>query len=268
MLLRPQLGVATWTFGELPLADIARRVAALAYDGVTLRGDLAQLTAVTTRTILADHALQLFALTPMNVDLAHPDTAERQQALDYYTRLLDFAAEAGSPLVSIEPYIGRIRPWATLAAEMTWLVTAVSYLANEAQQRHLRLTFGVRNRYETHLINTGAAAQHLLEMVGRDNVGLTLSAFHMNIEEQDAATTIRQAGSRLLLYHMADSNRQAIGRGHTKLGVHLWALEDAGYTGPMMMECLPPGSDPVTAVANDSARTLLETYLHECRRWF
>ncbi len=268
MLLRPQLGVATWTFGDLPLADIARRVAALAYDGVTVRGDLARLTAVTTRTILADHALQLFALTPMNVDLAHPDTAVRQQAQDHYIHLLDFAAEAGSPLVVIQPYLGRTQPLATPTEEIAWLVTALGHLADEAQQRNLRLAFGVRNRYETHLINTGAAAQDLLEMVGRDNVGLTLSAFHMNIEEQDAATTIRQAGDRLLLYHMADSNRQAIGHGHIKLGAHLWALEDASYAGPMIMECLPPGSDPVTAVADDSARTLLETYLHECRRWF
>lgn len=268
MLSRPQLGVATWTFGERPLAEIAPIVAEMDYDGVELLADLERTTADTAGRILAAHNLTPFALRPANVDLAHPEAAVRQAALAAYRQYLDFAAALGQPLVMVRPYVGRVRPLTTLAEEHDLLVTAVQQLAGEAQNRRLKLALAVLNRYETHLLNTAAAGIAFLDAIARDNVGLALGAFHMNIEEQDAAGAMRRAGERLWLYHMADSNRQAIGRGHIKLGAHLWALEDIGYTGPIIMECMAPGPDPFTPIKDEDSRPWLETYLRESRRWF
>lgn len=268
MLSRPRLGVCTWIFGDLPLAQIAGIVAQYDYDGVALQADLRQTTAVITKQILADHNLDLFSLTPPEVDLANPDTAVRHKAIDTYLRLLDFAAEIGQPLVAVRGKKGRTRPITKREEEMALLVTAVQQLADEARQRDLKLVFELLNRYESHLVNSGAAAATFLEKVARDNVGLLLNAFHMNIEEQDAATTIRQLTDKMWLYHMADSNRQGIGRGHTKLGNHLWGLEDIGYQGPLIMEFLVPGADPIAPILDDAALQILETYLQESRRWF
>lgn len=268
MLSRPQLGVCTWIFGDGALARIAHIVSELHYDGVALGGDMDAATAVTSQQIMADHNLTVFSVTPPNVDLASPDTAVRQQAIDRYTKLLDFAAEFGEPLVVVRGKKGRTRSLTSHEEEMALLVTAVQTLADEAQQRNLKLVFEVLNRYESHLINSGAEVGGFLDDVERDNVGILLNAFHMNIEEQDAATTIRQAGEKMWLYHMADSNRQAIGRGHTKLGAHLWGLEDIGYQGPIIMECLVPGSDPFAPELDEQSLKMLETYLQESRSWF
>ena len=268
MLSRPQLGVCTWTFGDLSLPEIAAFLAELDFDGVELAGDLSRYTAREAGQILQDHGLTVFSLTPQNVDLAHPDTAVRQQALDYYGRLLDFAAELGNPLVSVHGYVGRVRPLTTLAEERELLVTAVRQISRQARQRGLRLVFEVLNRYETHLINTGDDALQFLDEVGEDNVAILLDAFHMNIEEQDMSGVMRRVGDKLGLYHMADSNRQAIGRGHIKLGDHLWALEDIGYAGPIIFECLPPSPDPFAPAANEDELTLLKTYYRESRNWF
>ena len=78
MLSRPQLGVCTWTFGDLSLPEIAAFLAELDFDGVELAGDLSRYTAREAGQILQDHGLTVFSLTPQNVDLAHPDTAVRQ----------------------------------------------------------------------------------------------------------------------------------------------------------------------------------------------
>jgi sugar phosphate isomerase/epimerase len=76
------------------------------------------------------------------------------------------------------------------------------------------LVIEVLNRYESHLLNTGAEAMTFIRDTGMDNVGVLLDAYHMNIEEADSASAISEAGESLWLYHAADSNRQGIGRGH------------------------------------------------------
>ena len=102
------IGVCTWTFGDMPLPEIARRLSVLGFNGVELMGNLAAYSAAEAAQILSDHNLAVFSLTPDNVDLAHPDSKIRQQAVDYYLRLLDFAVEIGQPLVSCHGFVGRI----------------------------------------------------------------------------------------------------------------------------------------------------------------
>lgn len=264
---RPPLGVCTWTFGSLPLADIARRISVLEFDGVELLGDLSAYSAAEASRILGDHGLAIFSLTPGNVDLAHPESSTRQQAVDYYLALLDFAAELGNPIVSCHGYVGRVRPISALLEERQLLVLAVGQIAERARALDLRLVIEVLNRYESHLINTGAEAMTLIRDVGMDNVGVLLDAYHMNIEEADPAGAIYEAGERLWLYHAADSNRQGIGRGHTNFESQLRTLGAIGYQGPIIFESTAPGPNPFTAIKDEESLTWLEIYLHESREW-
>lgn len=268
MWTKQKLGVAAWTMGPRPLLDIAARIQALNYDGLTLTIDPEQDTAVTITQTLRANNLELFAIAPPEVDVAHAETAVRQQAITQYLKLVDFAAEAGHPLVICRGMKGRIEPVAAWDEEMGLLVTAVTQIARYAAQKEVRLVIEVLNRYETHLINTGAAAMELVDRIGLDNVGVMLNAFHMNIEEQDAAAVMRQAGDRLWLFAMSDSNRRAIGQGHIKLGNHLWALEDIGYNGPIILECLPPGQNPFYPAGDADSLEIWESYLRDSRSWF
>jgi sugar phosphate isomerase/epimerase len=201
------------------------------------------------------------------VDLAHPDDIIRAQAIDYYLRLLDFAAALGQPLVSCHGYVGRVRPISSLAEEKRFFVEAVRQIAERARQLSLRLVIEVLNRYEAHLVNTAAEAVDFVNEVEADNVGILLDAYHMNIEEADPAEALRQADDRLWLYHAADSNRQGIGRGHTDFIAQLAALSEIGYQGPIILECTAPGPDPFAAVKGEDSVDWLETYLQESREW-
>lgn len=268
MWTKQKLGVAAWTIGQRPLPDIASRIQALNYDGLTLTIDPERDTAVAVIETLHTHNLSLFAIAPPEVDVAHPDTAVRQQAIATYLKLVDLAAELERPLLIVRGMKGRNRPLASLDEEMGWLETAVHQIAQFADQKEIRLVIEVLNRYETHLINTGGAALALVDKIGLDNVGVMLNAFHMNIEEQDAASVMRQAGDRLWLFAMSDSNRRAIGQGHIKLGNHLWALEDIGYAGPIILECLPPLFDPFHSGTDVDSLEIVENYLRNSRSWF
>lgn len=268
MFTRNKLGVAGWIFGNLPLKTVVQQAANLNFAGLTLQAGLGGCAVAEAKQMIGAAGLEIFALTPLNVDLAHPDDQVRQTAVNHYLSLLDVAAEVGCPLVVCQGMRGRTQPIAGLAEERELLITAVSHLAQRAQEQNLSLALNVCNRYESHLFNTCADALSLVDQIGAHNVGVVLSAFHMNIEEQDAAAAIGLANGRLSLYHVSDSNRQAVGRGHLKLGLHLWALENIGYSDPIIVECLPPGSNPLAPIYDDQSLALLETYLQETRSWF
>jgi sugar phosphate isomerase/epimerase len=261
------IGVCTWIFGELSLPEIARRLSALDFDGVELMGNLAAYTATEASNILADHNLKVFSLTPDNVDLAHPDDNVRQTAIDYYLRLLDFAAGLGQPLVSCHGFVGRVQASSSQAKERLLLVQAVQYIAARAETLGLKIVIEVLNRYESHLINTSAQAVEFVRDVDANNVGILLDAYHMNIEEQNPADALRDAGQQLWLYHAADSNRAAIGRGHTDFGEQMTALSGMEYYGPVILECTAPGPNPFTPIKDSESIAWLEIYLTESLHW-
>jgi sugar phosphate isomerase/epimerase len=266
-LRRRPLGVCTWTFGDRPLAEIAERIAALGYDGLELAGDLSRYSAAEARRVAADSGLRIFSLTPANVDPAHPDPAVAQPAIEYFLHLVEFAAELGEPLISYHGFVGRVRPVAEHAAEERLLVEALRQVGAAAAGLGLRLTLEVLNRYESHLANTATDGLRLIEATELDNVGLLLDAYHMNIEEPDPAAALLAAGPRLWLYHVADSNRQGIGRGHTRFGEQMAALDEIGYGGPIIVECTAPGPDPFTPIKDQGSLAWLERYLAETRQW-
>jgi len=61
----------------------------------------------------------------------------------------------------------------------------------------------------------------------------------MNIEEPDLAAALRAIAPRLGHVHFADSNREAVGHGHTDPAPVLAALREIRYQGYLSAEILP-----------------------------
>lgn len=263
---RPKLGVALWTLGKIALTESAPLVAEMQYDGVVL--PFAQIeTAAKAAQVLQENQLRCFAVTPNPVDLAHPDPAVHQPAITHVEEVIETAVTLQAPLVTVRNLPGRFRPVSSRQEEVVVFETAVAHLATFAAERNIRLAVEVVNRYESFLYVKTAETLAMLSRLNQPNLGLTLSAFHMNIEEQDAAAAVRTAGDKLALFYMADSNRQAIGQGHLKLGQHLWALETAPDV-PVILECLPDGGDPFGAGVGEDGRNAVLTCLQVSRTWF
>ena len=112
------------------------------------------------------------------------------------------------------------------------------------------------NRYETNLLHRTPDAAAWLRTLTTDNVRILSDLFHMNIEEPDIATALREAGSLVGHVHFADSNRRAIGLGHTDVAAVIGALRDIDYTGYLSAEIVPL-PDAATA-----ARRTIESFQH------
>lgn len=241
-------GVCQWIFGGEDLPTTAEFLAKAGFDGIELYGDPNRNPAKTVNGVLGDQGLCVLSLTCDDVDLAHPDEKVRRSALDYFYRLVDYAAEIDHPIITCHGLVGRVRAIDSLADEYAWLISGVRQVADRADRLNLKIAIEVLNRYETHLLNTTEQALGFLKEIGLENVGLLLDAYHMNIEEADPAGAIMEAGPRLFLYHAADSNRQAVGRGHTDFLRQMRALRSIGYDGSVIIECSAVGPDPFTAV--------------------
>ena len=110
------------------------------------------------------------------------------------------------------------------------------------------------NRYESNLLNTLAQAGHLLDSLRTRNVRLLADWFHMNIEESSLPDAIRGAKGLIGHVHFADSNRLAVGCGHTDAAAAVAALREIGYQGYLSAEIFPrPDSE-------DAARRTMEAY--------
>ncbi len=261
-----QYGVCNWIFGDEDLATTAAFLAEAGFDGIELKGDIELYQPDEVNAILGDHGLAALSLTPENVDLAHPDAEVRAEALDYYIRLLNFAAAIKAPVVSCHGAVGRVRALADPGKEYDYFLTGVRQVAARAAELDLRLALEVLNRYESHLLNTAAQAVEFVEEVGLPNAGILLDAYHMNIEEMDPRTAIWDAGERLFLFHAADSNRQAVGRGHTNFLALTRALRRIGYDGDVIIECTASGPNPFTPVKGASWHDEVRRYATESLR--
>jgi D-psicose/D-tagatose/L-ribulose 3-epimerase len=268
-------GVCNWIFGDEDLAATAAFLAQAGFDGLELKGDLGLYRPAHVVDVLGEHGLAVLSLTPEDVDLAHPESRVRAEALDYYLRLLDFAAAVSAPVVSCHGAVGRVRALAAIEEEYAYLLAGVQRIAARAAELNLRLAMEVLNRYESHLLNTAAQAVQFVADVadvtdGADvadvnapNVGILLDAYHMNIEEADPAAAILDAGEHLILFHAADSNRQAVGRGHTDFLALMGALQRVGYAGDIVIECTAAGPDPFTPVKGPGWRDQVRRYAAE-----
>ena len=259
-------GVCNWIFGDEPLAETAARLSELGYDGVELKGDLELYDPAEVKAVLGAHGLRVLSLTPQDVDLPHPHADERTRAVDYYLRLLDFAAALECPIVCCHGAVGRVRALSTYDEEYVHFVVGVQRIAARAAEMGLRIAMEVLNRYESHLLNTAAQAMNFVKDVGASNVGILLDAYHMNIEEADLRSAILTARERLFLFHAADSNRAGVGRGHTDFLGIMRTLKDIGYDGAIIVECTASGPDPFTPVKGPGWRDEVAGYVAESIR--
>ncbi len=175
-----------------------------------------------------------------------PDADVRRKAKQFVRDLSVAAARFNAPVI-IGSMQGRWGDGLTRDEALGWLAEALAELGD------VPLLYEPLNRYETNLICTLADGVDFFTRFGLTNVKLLADLFHMNIEEADMAAAIRSAGSHVGHVHFADSNRRAVGGGHTDLGPVLAALNDVGYAGYLSAEVFPLPDSVAAATATMTA---------------
>jgi sugar phosphate isomerase/epimerase len=139
------------------------------------------------------------------------------------------------------------------------LVASLTELGEHAASEGVAVLFEPLNRYEDHMVNRLDQGAVIVRAVGIDAVKLVVDTYHMNIEEDDPPTAVREAGALVGHVQLGDSARWQPGTGHVDFAAIVDALHDISFGGWLALECNLRG-DPMDALAQGSAelRPLLE----------
>ncbi|MGJ8730348.1 sugar phosphate isomerase/epimerase family protein [Listeria aquatica] len=255
-------GVCLWSFGDIPIEKKCQLANEIGVTGVEVDGDLTQ-NPVELARLLKQHQLKILSVTPNNVDIASSDEKIRQQAENYFLELLDWAFELGVPKICLHGEVGKIRGCGDRARDWEQLVKSTKAVTEKAEKMGIVVVFEVLNRYENHQIVTGEEALRLIRDVDSHSLFVLLDAYHMNIEETNPVATLEKVGNQLGMYHVADSNRQAVGNGHADIKAQIRALHKVDYTGPIIMEMVAEGPDPFTAEKGGNYLEVLTNYYRD-----
>jgi 5-keto-L-gluconate epimerase len=241
------------------LAGAFRQAADLGCQGVEIhfrRAEDMNLQAV--KRLIADYGLGVPTLgTGMaagdGLSFSDPRQEIRARTVERVRGHIEFAAEIGSA-VTIGILSGKLGS-GTAEGRLRLRTQALESLVEVcglARRGGVTILLEPLNRYECDYINTLADVVKVADEIGAPNLKLLADTFHMNIEEEDLAASLKAAKPLLAHVHLADTNRQVLGHGHLDGTAVLSALAEIGYQGFLAFEVLPL-PDACTAIRDGIA---------------
>ncbi|BCX49267.1 sugar phosphate isomerase [Haloferula helveola] len=190
------------------------------------------------------------------LSLTDPSPDKRAAALEFIASMIDFGGQLGAPVI-LGSMQGKHGGEVSRDQALAWLTEALREAGARAAEHDVPFIYEPLNRYETNLFNHAAAATDYLIAEDLGNIVLLADLFHMAIEERDIAASLKAMGSKLGHVHWADSNRQAMGLGHTAYEPIFAALSELAYDGYLSAEVFPqPDADTAAAQTIQSIRAL------------
>ncbi len=207
------------------------------------------------KTLATKHHLEIAAvgtgagMVKHGLSLTDPDPQVRERALSFILELINFGGQLNAPAI-LGSMQGKWGDNVSREQALTWLAEALKIAGEEASKHNVPFIYEPLNRYETNLINKLHDGALFIEEKNLNNIVLLADLFHMNIEESNIAQAILDAGSHTGHVHFADSNRQAMGHGHTNPKPIIDALRKVDYNGYLSAEIFPL-PDPRTCAAQE-----------------
>jgi sugar phosphate isomerase/epimerase len=220
-----------------PLPEAFATAATIGFDAVELFLPGPDFISVEdVKSLAATHGLSIAAvgtgagMLRHGLSITDADEEKRAAALDFVIQMIDFGGPLAAPAI-----LGSMQGRGSLDL----LASGLRLCGERAATHGVPFIYEPLNRYETNLFNRLGDAAKFLELHDLKNVVLLADLFHMNIEERDLAAAIREAGSHIGHVHFADSNRQAMGFGHTDAKRVIAALREIHYSGYLSAEIFP-----------------------------
>jgi sugar phosphate isomerase/epimerase len=237
--------------GLVPGGTFAEKLANLrsyGFDGVELNGRELRGRLPEIKAALADSPIVASTICGgLPNSFTSPDAKIRQENLVAARKLLRCAAEVGARGIIFVPRFNRtdgvpdLSPlYSVNQLQRDLLVAVIRPLAKEAADLGVCLIMEPLNRYEARFPKDLAEGVSICAEVDSPGLRLMGDFFHMSIEEADIAASLRAAGGYVVHIHLADSNRQVPGRGHTQFRAAFHALDEIGFQGFGALECGVP----------------------------
>lgn len=238
-----KLGVAQWIYCGEELETSLKRISSCGFDGVGIKGEPEEVDVEKTKELLNSYKLEPAAVNgipTLDRDLISPKESVRKNTIEYMKECVNLISKIGGNLYSgVIPTV-RKEPKGKKEKEWQWAVEGIKEVAEYSADYDVKLAIEPLNRFETYFIRKTDQALQLIEDINKENVGISLDYFHLNIEESSIEHAIKKAGDNLLNFDVADNNREVPGMGQANWEKVLNLLREIRYDNYLMLEFLPP----------------------------
>ncbi len=204
-------------------------------------------------------------------DFSSNRPAQRQAAIDYTKREVEFTKKVGGSYMLVLPGACG-RPSAYDNSEFERSVETISIVADLFVENKIKAAIEPIRAAEISFIHTIADAKRYMEAVNHPGIQhINGDVYHMQVEESHIGEALMDAGDQLVNLHMADSNRRALGDGALDLDTIIMALYLIGYNREgryVTPEPLGPGGAPYPAMYGKSDKALLDRLVMQTTAYF
>ena len=179
------------------------------------------------------------------LSLTDKDANVRSDAKFFIKEMISFGANFNAPTI-LGSMQGSFCEQVDRKTALSHLREALEELGDHAISHGTFFIYEPLNRYETNLFNLFEEACRFCKNLNTNGVKVLADLFHMNIEEDDIAATIKPNADMLGHVHFADSNRKPVGYGHTEMKPICDCLKEIDYSGYVSAEAFA-FPDPETA---------------------
>jgi len=275
---RLNLSWSNWGFGMEPLEQSAKRLQQAGIGFIELHGnhygpDLGY-RVDETLAILESHGIRTAGVCGMfskDNDLSSNRALDRQAALDYLKREIEFTSSMGGSYLLVVP--GAVgRPGKYDDMELARSVETLRLVADLFVQYGVKAAVEPIRSAEVSFVHTIADAQSYIRAADHPGVQhINADVYHMQSEESHIGEALLAAGDQLLNLHMADSNRCALGEGSLDLDTIIMALYLLGFNREgryFTPEPLGPGGDPYPAMYGKPDKARLDHLVMQTASYF
>ena len=225
--------------------------------------------------IMNDHGIAAAGVCGMfsaDNDLASNRHIQRQAAIDYIKREVEFTAAVGGKYMLVCPAaVGR--PHKYDDSEIDRSIDSLSRVADVFTEYKVRGAIEPIRSAETSIVHSIADAKDYIQRLDHKGVAhINADAYHMLVEESHIGEALLSAGTMLTNLHMADTNRCALGDGSLDLDTIIMALYLLGYNNDpncfVTPEPLGPGGDPYPAQNAKTDPAILDKLVFDTVKYF
>ncbi|MGC6424127.1 MAG: sugar phosphate isomerase/epimerase family protein [Lentimonas sp.] len=165
---------------------------------------------------------------------------EQANCVEFISELIVLAQQLGStmvcgPFYSVTGLTERYTA-AERDAQYDTIAKNLKLICAQAEDAGLTVAIEPLNRFETDCVNTLGQAVDLIERVGSSVLKIHVDTFHMNIEEDNTAQALINAGPHIGHFHASASHRGLIGKDQIDWAGVMAALKTINYQGDVVIE--------------------------------
>ncbi|RHB45485.1 sugar phosphate isomerase/epimerase [Enterocloster aldenensis] len=174
------------------------------------------------------------------MSMSSANAAIRRKTRDRLKEYVDLASELDTGIII---HIGLIRgkreDGQDVGQYLGYFEEGLSELAEYALKYREVIAVEPLGHRDGNMLNTWEETVNVLERIPFPNLGVSLDLYHMRMEEADMMETLRQYGKWTRIVQLMDENRCYPGSGMFRFKPFLAWLQEYGYDGPIVMECIP-----------------------------